>query len=80
MGAARDARLAEIKCGSPSSHPPAAVEYITLDQQTVISDLLAGNEELRAALLKKAGCESLATMRADVYEPAMKWLRNKLGE
>jgi hypothetical protein len=58
----------------------AAIEYITLDQQTVISDLLGKNEELRAALLKKAGCESVATMRADVYAPAMKWLKNKLGE
>lgn len=65
---------------APTSQPSAAVEYITPDQVIVIVDALAGNDELRAALLKKAGCEKLSEMRADVYEPAMKWLKNKLGE
>lgn len=81
LGDARNSRLVEIKGGTPAGHPPADVEYITLDQQTAINDMLFEQpEELRAALLKKAGCETVATMRADVYEPAMKWLKNKLGE
>jgi hypothetical protein len=54
---------AQISCG-----------YITPDQEICLSDILAGRQNVKAALLKKAGCESLAMMRADKYAKAKEWL------
>jgi len=50
------------------------IEYITVDQVTVLTDILAGREDVAAEFLKKAGCESLETMRASVYKKAKDWL------
>jgi len=55
-----------------------AVEYISVDAQTLFEDMLKVRPDLKERLLNLAGCISLARMPAEKYTKAMEWLTTKM--